>query len=309
MQGKNDLTSFEQFCKKIELDLQNQLSYLNATAELRVITKNNNQKHKVLVISETGCKITPNIYLKQFYDMYLSGKELALVEHLIVKQYADNVGFEFNATDFTDWNNVCKRIAYKLVNYEENKEMLETIPHRRFLDLAVTYYCIFDDMADNEYLCATAQITNEHLKVWHKTEADLYQKASENTFILIPYMFTGIENAINECIESGSLIENDNLSFMYVLTNERKLFGSATILYDHLLQTISERTFLGADLYILPSSIHELIILPVIKGSDFTELADMVRKVNESEVAPHEFLSENVYYYSRETDEISICMG
>lgn len=310
MQGKNEQKEkmhYENFCKCVQMDLQKQLSNVNATAQLQTITKNNGQKHKAIVISETGCKTAPTIYLEGYYNLYLNGMDMEHVEHKIVKQYACNTGFEFNVTDFTEWENISQRIVYKLVNYERNKELLETIPNRRFLDLAVTYYVLLDNMADSEFQCATIQITNNHLQIWNKTEADLYQCALENTFVLLPYMFTGIENAVNGCFENAELAENDNPSFMYVLTNDKMLYGSASILYQHLLQTISERTFSGADFYILPSSIHEVILLPVLKGIGCSELVSMVKSINKTEVRPDEIFSDSVYYYSKSKDKISIC--
>lgn len=302
MQGKSvkeqDKMSFDGFCKCVQMDLQKQFSNVNVTVQLQTITKNNGQKHKAIVISETGCKTAPTIYLEGYYNLYLNGMDMEQVEHKIVKQYVENSGLAFDTKKFTEWSNVCERIVYKLVNYERNKELLETIPNRRFLDLAVTYYVLLDNMADSEFQCATIQITNNHLQIWNKTEADLYQCALENTFVLLPYEFTGIENA--------ELAENDNPSFMYVLTNDKMLYGSASILYQHLLSAIAERT--GADLlYILPSSIHEVIILPAVKGYDCSELVEMVRSINQTELSADNILSDNVYFYSKEKDEISIC--
>ena len=315
MQGKNEQKekmNYEDFCICVHKDLQEQLSHVNATVQLQTITKNNNQKHKVLIISETGCTITPTVYLKGYYSLYLTGMmDLEHVELEIVKQYVAGTGFKFNVTDFTLWENISKKIVYRLVNYERNKELLQKIPHRKFLDLAITYYCLFqdDDMADNGFQSATAQITNQLLQLLNKIEEDIYQKAMENTFILLPYLFTGIENAVNGCFENAELAENDNPSFMYALTNEQLLYGSATILYPHLLQTISERVFAGADLYILPSSISEVMIMPVVKGIGCSELVEMVRDINKSELLEDEILSDSVYYYSNEKDEISICKG
>lgn len=312
MQGKNvNLMSYDGFCKCVQIDLQRQLSHLDATVSLQEITKNNGKKNKAIMISEPESNVSPVVYLEQFYKMYLDGKELAQVEHQIVKQYTENAGFEFRMSDFTEWDNISKRIVYRLVNYERNKGLLQGVPHRKFLDLAIIYYALFEDAKFGESGHATIKITNEHMSFWKKSEEDLYSTALQNTFILMPFRYTGIGNVINECFagsEKDELSENaGSISIMNVLTNEQRLYGAATIIYNHLLSTIAERA--GTDLYILPSSVHEVIILPEAKGYDSSELSEMVRIINQTELPADEILSDNVYFYSKEKDEISICMG
>ena len=89
---------------------------------------------------------------------------------------------------------------------------------------------------------------------------------------------------------------------MYVLTNQNKLNGASCILYEHLLELFADR--LGADLYILPSSVHEVILIPATSDTSFAELSRMVKEVNETQVSPEEILSDHVYYFSRNSRSI-----
>ena len=91
---------------------------------------------------------------------------------------------------------------------------------------------------------------------------------------------------------------------MYVCTNTMKLNGAGTILYTGLLQEFADRV--GSDVFILPSSIHEMILIPANEYCDVDYLKDMVRTVNATEVAPEEILSDNVYYYNRLTDRVEL---
>ena len=92
---------------------------------------------------------------------------------------------------------------------------------------------------------------------------------------------------------------------MYVLTNTQKLYGAGCMLYPGLLEAISEK--LDADLYLLPSSIHEVILLPAESRICQKELAEMVDSINRTELAADEILSSSVYYYSRTQQALSIC--
>jgi len=91
---------------------------------------------------------------------------------------------------------------------------------------------------------------------------------------------------------------------MYVLTNQQRFLGACCILYDDVLKEIAER--LDSDLYILPSSIHEVILMPVTVTESVPALSQMVCDINQSEVSAEEILSDHIYYYHRSTDSITM---
>lgn len=91
---------------------------------------------------------------------------------------------------------------------------------------------------------------------------------------------------------------------LYVLTNSSRVNGAACILYDNLLKKFANDVH--SDLYILPSSVHEVIIVPKKNAFDKSELADMVREVNEQGVSQDEILSDNVYEYNRKNGLITM---
>ena len=91
---------------------------------------------------------------------------------------------------------------------------------------------------------------------------------------------------------------------MYVCSNSQKVNGAGVILYKDLLKQFAEKT--GSDFYILPSSIHETLLVPVSDQMEVEALRSMVREVNATQVAPEEVLSDNVYIYRREDDKISL---
>jgi len=91
---------------------------------------------------------------------------------------------------------------------------------------------------------------------------------------------------------------------MYVLSNKSKLNGSGCIFYHNLLHNLCEK--LECDLYILPSSIHEVILIPAYDHDSYDELTSMVKEVNSTQLSKEEILSDHVYFYSRETGQISM---
>jgi len=98
--------------------------------------------------------------------------------------------------------------------------------------------------------------------------------------------------------------EVENVCPMYMLSNQNKLNGSVCILYQDLLKDFSER--LGCDLYILPSSVHEVLILPAQNDTSCQSLSEMVKEINSSQLSREEILSDHVYYYSRKTCRITM---
>lgn len=91
---------------------------------------------------------------------------------------------------------------------------------------------------------------------------------------------------------------------IYVLSNQHRLNGSSCILYQHLLHDFARR--IGSDFYILPSSVHEVLLIPADNQISMSTLSSMVRDVNSSQLAREEILSDHVYYYSLETDQITM---
>ena len=89
---------------------------------------------------------------------------------------------------------------------------------------------------------------------------------------------------------------------MYVLTNADKMNGANSILDAKTMEDISEK--IGGDFYILPSSLHEVIILPDTPEMDKDYLEHMVQDINAGQVAPEDKLSDHVYMYDSVEKEI-----
>ena len=273
---------------------------------LQDVTKNNDIHLDGLTILTPKCNIAPTIYLNYYFNQYQKGKSLDEICQSIQNIYEKNRPSQnIDSSFFTDYDKVKSRIVYKLVNFNQNQKLLERIPHYRFLDLAIIFCCLLETSPAGS---ATILIHNHHLQFWNVTKDDLYALAQTNTPHLLKYDFRNMSEILNEFIspadESIILGEECCPLTLYVLTNQYKLNGSACILYPELLKSIAER--LKCDLFILPSSIHEVLIVPAPGQSTHEELTRMVREVNATQLAPEEILSDHVYCFSRETGRLSM---
>lgn len=263
------------------------------------VIKNNGCEMDGLVIMDKGKDIAPTIYLDSFYELYTNGENIKNIIRqieVIYEQNKNNVTFDVNILKHFD--TIKDKIVYKVVNYRSNEKLLEQVPHKRILDLAVVFYCLLD----NEYgRSATALIYNNNLKNWNVTIDDVYKAALKNTPDLLHSKISSMAALFEKCgvnVDGEEVDLKDYVpSDMYVLTNESKLNGAACILYENVLYDFAQK--LGADLYILPSSVHEVILLPKLSMFEKDELVNMVKEVNTEGVAADEVLSDHVYEYNR----------
>lgn len=263
------------------------------------VIKNNGCEMDGLVIMEKGKDIAPTIYLDSFYELYTNGENIKNIIRqieVIYEQNKNNITFDVNILKHFD--TIKDKIVYKVVNYRSNEKLLEQVPHKRILDLAVVFYCLLD----NEYgRSATALIYNNNLKNWNVTIDDVYKAALKNTPDLLHSKISSMAALFEKCgvnVDGEEVDLKDYVpSDMYVLTNESKLNGAACILYENVLYDFAQK--LGADLYILPSSVHEVILLPKLSMFEKDELVNMVKEVNTEGVAADEVLSDHVYEYNR----------
>ena len=205
-----------------------------------------------------------------------------------------------------DFEKVKNKVVFSLVNYGMNKERLESMPYVPYLDLAILFYVLLDRTENGE---RTAVITNKELAAWGTTKEELLRLARQNT----PRLYMAEVNPLNDVIKSlmkdtkaedfiDEWIRGEESSF-YVLSNRHNVKGAAVILYDGLLKEMSK--VLGHDLLILPSSVHEVLVMAYDKTMDLFPVRDMVEHINKEEVPVCDVLSDQIYRYNREKDQVS----
>lgn len=277
----------------------------NVKVEVKKVRKNNDVKLHGLIISKEQSSVSPTIYLDGFFRDHQQGKTLGDIVYEIVDIYEKNkVSANINLDFFLDYSAVKGRIFIKVIHYDKNKEMLEEVPYIRFMDLAVVcYYAYINDFLGK----GSIQIETGHLDRWGISEEELFAAAKSNTRNKLGVEIKGMDEILLEMLsENGEEIDQEDLKSMlqhsekevpmYIMTLKGRYFGAACIFYEEMLAAFGRQC--QKSFYILPSSIHELILVPDSGREKPEALRRMVQEVNAGHVAPEERLSDNVYYYN-----------
>lgn len=272
--------------------------------------KNNGVVFSSIIIQDNSSNMAPCICTEDMYYDYQNGyTDMDGVIESVLKIYEQSKPKEdFNVSEFLDYSIACHNLKGRLVNTEKNRELLKELPHRNFIDLSLVYFV--DVTRDGDLGCASIRVTNDHIKMWNVTEEDLYRQFKENMEQDDRSKLQSIIDVLAEgasCLqgEMDEVRENMCMMPMYVLSNTRKLDGAVEILNNRAMEKAAET--IGDDFYILPSSIHETILVPVMGNEDGADqLAEMVSCVNHSQVLDTEVLSNHVYRYCRKSRQIEL---
>ena len=269
------------------------LQYEIDKIHIEQVHKNNGIICTGMAICLKGESITPNIYLEYFYNLYKGGQNMEDVLGLIRDEYnqAHNNIITKSYNDLSE-NNLDECLFLKLVNYEKNKDMLADCPHIRFLDLAITFRFL---VRKDEEGIASAIIRNKDMESWSISEEELYKIGKENGRKLFKPSITPLENILSDILDG---IETADCYGIQVLTNDIGINGAIYMAYEDILKEYADS--IDSDLYILPSSIHEVLLLPYDEEIKKGDLASMVKDINEYVVDDMDFLSDEVYLFTRE---------
>jgi len=270
------------------------------------VIKNNSIHLNGILMKKAGQRITPNVYLNPFFEQYVEKGDFAVVVKNIWTTYCkalDSFSVEEPELEL-DFEVQREHIIYCLINFKKNKEKLEKMPYIRFLDLAITFHCY---VQYQEYTVSLLPITNELMKHWEMDEKSLFQIAMKNTQKYFPMIYGALEDIIKTAIEEEwePLFPAINGEMkMYVISNEQGVNGASVMLYEENFHQLALQ--LGGKVYVLPSSIHEIILIPYEKGIQPEQLAALVKDVNTTQVPYEDILSDHAYLYHSETRSFEV---
>lgn len=298
MTNATNINSLEAFALAVKEYLM--VEYQVSNIRLNKVSKNNGVTLMGLCIMNSDSNIAPNIYLETFYEEYLSGKPLSEIAAEILRINRQYQMEHFPAYPLQSFDMVMDKVVYRLVNKEKNTERLHNIPYVDYMDLAVIFCIVLDETREG---IASVTVTNDMMKCWNISIEELYGIAHKNTVKKFPVLLKNLEEILLESIDNlrDHDIEEDKCAIpMYVVTNTTKLNGATVILYENQLWDLAK--CFGGDYFLLPSSIHEILLIPVTDTTDNpSDLKEMVMDVNKSCVRAEELLSNSVYRYF--TDE------
>ena len=286
--------TYQQFIESIALEINETLPE-SIHAQIHSSLKNNNISRLGITISDSNVNISPTIYMEEFYQEYQQGLSISEISSIVLDIY-DEIRFDqsWELEEIREFSSIKHRIVYKLIHKKENSLLLAEVPYIPYHDLAIVFYILLEIESSGS---GTILITNSMLQTWDISVHDLYLAASENAATLLPPKFNTMHSVLCEMLGTDCVDGDFADNHMYILTNSMSQFGAATILYKDLLEQIALE--LQDDFYILPCSVHEVIILPRSYSPCPEDIDRMIVEINETQIAPDEVLSDHSYYYSK----------
>lgn len=270
------------------------------------LQKNNGVPCDSLILTSPEWKAGPVLYLGELYQGFCAGQSVKeLCERIEERLRVDlKAAPEEIIQGISDFTRIKGRIMFRLVHAKKNQERLRVTIHRPFLDLAMEF-CIFGEGEEGEAFHAA--LPEKLMKKWGVDMEELYRQALKNMEKQLPAEIMSIEEAImGEAINKGEA-ESDSSGTLYILSNKKRTYGAGCILYEGVLKEFSDK--FGRDILILPSSVHEMLLIPdegILKAA---ELEEMVESINRTVVSPKEVLSDKVYRYCRTSGKIEFADG
>ena len=272
-----------------------------ACVRIHRVRKNNGVMLEGLTIMKEGDNVSPAVYLEPFFERYLNGENIDFLAEEILGIYSTrSCAGRIDVGQFEDYKKLASGIRMRLVNYDLNRDMLQDVPHRKFLDLAgILYYDVRDPLFSN----ASVLIQNNYVKKWGVSSDELFETAERNMLLYEPAEIWPMGRMLSEL--RGMPEENSMSGFpLFVLTNKSRMFGAACMMYPGMFEQAALE--MKSSFFVLPSSVHEVLLLSPENVFDGEGLRKLVREINENHVEPCEVLSDNVYYYDIEKRMIAM---
>lgn len=285
--------------------------YHNAEVSVREVPKVNRTLTGLTVAMPEKTNITPTIYLENKYEEYQSTGDLEQSLCDIADAVKEGMNRVPEKVPDMNLDTIRENVILVLINATQNEEMLKNVPNRSFQDLSVIYRWV---VSNDEHGMGTVIITDDIAKQVGMNEEELFRCAVENTKRICPPKICSMNEILGQLMVEegmsqdmletmGMLPENNPKESMWIITNQSGINGAASMLYEDNLHKLAENV--GTDLYVLPSSIHEVIAVSVEMGRP-EELAQLVHEVNCNAVELGERLSNNVYHYDKDLRKLEL---
>lgn len=283
-------------------------SYQDMEVRVAMVNKVNRKLDGLSLLAKNEkTMISPTLYINDMYEKYLKTGDLQAT--LRDAAEAMDEAFREAAIPPLDIGTAKDNIIFQLVNTMQNEDMLKKMPHREFQDLSIIYRWV----VDVEQKGLSSVLINNHVaESLGMGEEQLFKAAAENTRRILPPVVQSMNEVMRDMFVADGMPEEladlmigeqEPESIMWVISNERKIDGAASMLYEDKLHKLAESV--GTDLYILPSSVHEVIAVSVEMGEP-EELAQMVSEINMDQVDISERLSNQVYHYDKDLRKITL---
>lgn len=297
-----------EFARKVSTALQAELGE-GYHVEYREVRKNNGVFLCGLLVTARDRNVVPTIYLNDFWEAYEGGMTLPEVIRRVADIYlGETPDRDVDMDFFRSFEQVRDRICYRLVGRARNRELLRDIPYLEYLDMAICFFYAFQSKELGE---GSILVLNSHMEFWNTDKEELMRLAQANTPRLYPWMCAPMDDILMgamgedcdwEVPEEYDGQEDVPLFPMRVLSNRQQINGASCVLYPGVLDQVARE--MGCGFFLLPSSVHEMILLPD-KGEENPQgLKSMIVQVNRTQVPLEDILTDSLYRYDPEKNHM-----
>ncbi len=285
------------FMVQVAEQLKTRSELSGATVTCDVCVKNNDTEKCGIIISYGEMQLSSVIYVDDLYNRYQKKK-------LTIEETADEVvSINCSANDKKDidissifsWDSCKDRVIFRLISAKKNNKYLSNVTYVPFLDLAIMFTLCVDIDEDG---VRSMKITREIMQGWGVEIKDLMSHALVNTPRILPAKIEPMYQVITSFLGCKPDDDLGDEFPMILVSNDRMVYGATTILYEDAMTELGDK--LGESFYIIPSSIHEVLVLPESSVEDTDDINHIIQEVNRDHVINEDVLSDKVYYYDRE---------
>ena len=288
---------YEKFKEQFVEDLKERLEAGGEkfSVDLNAVQKMN-QNYEAVTVKPEDAIIGVNLNMTEIYERYDRGMSYDTLVREVAEK-ADRALHDrpdFNLEALQDYDHMKEMLSMEVVSAQRNAELLEKVPHKEIEDMAVVYRFVVDSGDDGR---GSILITNQMLDNYGITAEQLHADALEFAPVMRPAVIQTMAETLLEMMgpEAKDMIPVLPDDPLFVATVPDKIQGASVLAYEDFMEQAAERV--GGDFYILPSSIHEILLVRDDGTFDINRLEDMVKEVNETQVAPEDLLTDSVYHY------------
>lgn len=294
--------TYDEFLEEMRHDLQNRFAtdlppgYADVRIGIRDVEKLQGESYRGLSFRNGDSQVEADLNLTSAFQAYEAGKpfqDLVKDVQMQIMEALDRTP-KIDIDELSKYEAMKSKLMMEIISQKGNEDRLQKIPHQKVEDLALVYRV---DMGGSAGGRMTSVVTNRQLEAFGITAEQLHQDALENAPITHPASLRSMREVMAEMTGTEPEEAMPEEPAMLVATVEGGFMGASVIQYPGFMEQAAEQV--GGDLFVLPSSIHEVLLIPDDGKADFHDLEAMVQTINEAQVAPEERLSDHVYHYDK----------
>ncbi len=273
---------------------------------IREVLKNNGVKYTGLAVNERAANmnVAVTINIDEILDVWERTGRTAWAVEKIAEMYEEAKANDHGIGNFELTKEYALENAFiQVIGYERNKEMLNDVPYDRIADLAVIARV---KCYANEEGIGSARVSDGMLMMLGLKKDELFRKAYENTLKDNEFIFMSMMDMMSK--QFGMTVEEEepDPAGMFVFTTKRNINGAQVLAYEDKIEDAIRK--MGAEkAYILPSSIHEVLLVNA-RYHDVRDLKTIVTSVNHESgiIEDEDYLSDSVYEFDLKTKELRV---